>query len=310
LMPFLGFSLNFRFVYMRFGVALLVILFAWLLRQTITLSFERARSVMQRRGETGTESLMLLGERLLKVLIVLVAIFAILTVVGVDTKTALAGLGIGGVAVALGAQKTVENLLGGIFLLTDKALAIGDTCCISSRMGTVEDITLRSVRLRTLEQTLLSIPAGVLSQENIENFTTRGKILVQTNLPLGYGTTAEQLRSILEGIRKLLIEDSRIESETARIRLINFGARAIELELYAYILTSDYGKFLAVREDLLLHIEEGVEAAGTSFAMPTEFIYVRQKSNADGQVSRPDTHDKLQFPQESTDSKATAKQAS
>src|SRR5262249_44113923 len=160
--------------------------------------------------------------------------------VGVDTKTALAGLGIGGVAVAFGAQKTVENLLGGIFLLTDDALAVGDTCVISNRLGTVEDITLRSVRLRTLEQTLLSVPAGMLSKANIENLTSRHKILIQTALLLRYDTSTNQLRIILQEIEKELAGNSQVEASTFHIRLMNFGGQAIELELFAYIQTANW----------------------------------------------------------------------
>ena len=129
---------------------------------------------------------MLLGERLVQALVVVVAVIAVLTIAGVNTKTALAGLGIGGVALALGAQKTVENLLGGVFLLSDRALAVGDMCSISNRLGVVEDITLRSVRLRTLDRTLVSVPAGVLAQAGIENFASRDKILATTKLRLRY----------------------------------------------------------------------------------------------------------------------------
>jgi len=266
-------SLGFRLIYERACFVLLVVGVAWLLHRIFALSFEQARSLMERRHRSDTESLMLLGQRVFNVLLTLATLFAVLSILGVDTKTALAGVGIGGVAVAFGAQKTVENLLGGIFLLTDKALAVGDTCCISNRVGTIEDITLRSVRLRTNEQSLLSIPAGALSQANIENFATRRKMLVQTNLQLCYGATATQLRSVLEGIQELLAENPKIETPSARIRLVNFGARAIELELYAYVLTQDNNEFLAVREDLFLHIAEVVEASGSSFARPTEFIY-------------------------------------
>jgi len=279
LLPWLGLSLGFRILYTRACSVLLVIAVAWLLHRIFRLSFERARSMMGRRHRSDTESLMLLGQRVFNVLLTLVTIFVVLSILGVDTKTALAGVGIGGVAVAFGAQKTVENLLGGIFLLSDKALAVGDTCCISSRLGTVEDITLRSVRLRTPEQTLLSIPAGALSQTNIENFATRQKILAQTSLQLRYGTTTEQLRSVLEGIRKLLMESPKIETKTARVRLINFGARAIELELYAYVLTPDFAEFLTVREELFLRIVEVIEASGTAFAMPTEFIYAEKMTD-------------------------------
>jgi len=247
---------------------LLVLALTWWARRLLTLSFDYTRSRMQRREQTGTKSLLLLGERLLKVLIILVALLLILTLLGVDTQTALAGLGIVGVALALGAQKTVENVLGGISLLTDRALAVGDMCSISGRLGIVEDITLRSVRLRTMEQTLLSIPAGTLSQDSIENFSARDKILARTTLWLRYGTSTEQLGSILDEIRKRLAENPKIETGTSRARLVDLGAHAIEIELYAFVLTSDVPEFLAVREDLLLQVVGIVEAAGGGFARP------------------------------------------
>jgi len=230
---------------------------------------------MQQGGDKGRQSLILLAERLLRVAIILVAIFSILSVVGVDTKTALAGVGIGGVAIAFGAQKTVENLLGGIFLLTDRALAVGDKCRIGDRVGTVEDITLRSIRIRTPEQTLLSIPAGALSQSNIENFATRSKILVHTTLELRYGTTTEQLKSILDMIRRLLAENPRLETATARVQLASYGLHSIQLELFAYVTTRDEVEFRAAREDLLLHIGEVVDNSGSGFAMPAQLFYIR-----------------------------------
>jgi MscS family membrane protein len=270
----LGFTLTFRVAYARVALVLDVIALAWLLRKLLTLRLERARRLVLERDRTGTQSLMLLGERLLRTLVVLVAVFAILAILGVDTKTALAGIGIGGIALALGAQKTVENLLGGVLLLTDKAIAIGDFCNISNRVGVVEDITLRSVRLRTLDRTLVSIPAGVLAQSGIENFATREKILAQSTLRLRYGTTVEQVTRILSDIRKILAENPSVERETSRIRLVNFGSESIELEVFAYIVTADYNRFLEVREELLLQMASIVEAAGSGFA-PTRFIYVQ-----------------------------------
>jgi MscS family membrane protein len=108
----------------------------------------------------------------------------------------------------------------------------------------------------------------VLSQGSIENFSTRGKILVKTILPLRYGTSAGQLRSTLDGIHRLLVGHPEIETETARVRLVDYGVRAIELELFAYVRTSDIRHFLAVREDLLLQIAEVVEASGSGFVRP------------------------------------------
>jgi len=239
---------------------------------------------MQRAKQTGKESLMVLGERVIKAVIILAAIFVVLTISGVDTQTALAGVGIFGVALAVGAQKTVENFLGGFFLLTDKVIAVGDNCSISNRSGTVEDITLRSVRLRTTEQTLLSIPAGVLSQDTIENFTTRGKILIKTTLRLRYETSTEQLRTILDRIRKLLSITLEIETETCRVRLVDFGVRSIELELFAFVLTTNYSEFLAVREGLLLEVARVVEEAGSKFAGP-DLVEIPQKPPVDKTAS-------------------------
>jgi MscS family membrane protein len=271
LMRLLGFSLQFRLTYGRVLLIAGAATATWLLWRVMALSFSHARLMAARAGHSGVQSLLLLAERVCKALLVLLAIFAILTIVGVDTGTALAGVGLGGVAVALGAQKSVENLLGGVFLLSDRALAVGDFCTISGRQGVVEDITMRSVRLRTLEQTLLSVPTGLLSQASLENFASRRKILMQNTLQLRYGTTTDQLRWVLNRVHTLLEERTDIETGSARIRLVAFAARAIELELFAYVLTPDWMQFLAIREELLLQIATIIESSGTGFAQPIAF---------------------------------------
>jgi MscS family membrane protein len=268
-MRFLGFSLRFRNIYSRIVLVVLVVAFAYLLWRIMVLSFARARAVAQQKGQAGIRSVLLLAERVCKTVLVLAVIFTLLTIAGVDTTTALAGVGLGGVALALGAQKSVENLLGGVFLITDRALAVGDFCSISNRVGVVEDITMRSVRLRTVEQTLLSVPASILSQSTLEDFATREKILIQNTLRLRYGTTAQQLRCVLNEIRTLLEAHPLLEKSSARIRLVDFSVRAIELELFAYVLTADWLEFLAVREELLLQVAAIVESSGVTFADPT-----------------------------------------
>jgi MscS family membrane protein len=285
LVPGLGFPLGFRIAYARVMLIVAVAALTWLLWRLLTLAFKYTRGVALRRGRGSTRSLLLLGERVVKVVLVLTAVFATLTIAGVDTTTAVAGVGLGGIALALGAQRSVENLLGGIFLLTDRALAVGDMCRISEREGWIEDITLRSVRLRTLEQTLLSIPAGVLAQAGVENYATRSKILVQSTLRLRYGTRAEQLRAVLEGVRGLLEQDSRLEAGSSRIRVVDFGSHAVELELFAYVLTADVPEFLGVREDLLLHVAEIVESSGTGFAQPTQVVYKEEGPNEGGRTA-------------------------
>ncbi|HEY0938551.1 MAG TPA: mechanosensitive ion channel domain-containing protein [Steroidobacter sp.] len=280
-LPMVGLPLAFRLGYARLAFLLLAITLTWLLPRLLTLGFARARALAAGRNRASTRSLMLLGERMMKALVIVAATVAILLIVGVEPKTALAAFGIVGIALALGAQRTVENLLGGVFMLSDRAIAVGDLCSISNRLGWIEDITLRSVRIRTLDNSLVSVPAGVLAQEGIENFATREKILAQSILRLQHGTRPEQLRRILAGASKLLAESSNIERGTSRIRLVDFAPEAIELELFAYVLTDDVPRFLEIREGLLLEIAALIHAEGSGFAQPTQFIYMDETPGAD-----------------------------
>ena len=276
-MRLLGFSVSSVYAYARWVLTAGVILFALLVWRVTTVSFRYTRTLALRRGRSDTQSLLLLGERVAKVVVVLCAILLLLTLAGVETTTALAGVGIFGVALALGAQKSIENLLGGIFLLSDKAIAVGDFCKVSDRVGLIEDITLRSVRMRTVDQTVLSIPAGTMASTAVENFANRKKMLMQTILRLRYGTSSDQLLFVLEGVRRLLADHPDIEHETARFRLVAFGAEAIELELFAYITTGDFEKFLGERERFLLGTAAIVEASGSEFAGPTQFVHLRSE---------------------------------
>jgi MscS family membrane protein len=279
--PSLGFPLSFRVIYSRIGLIAFVIVMTWLLRSGLSLTFSHARGMVRGKDRASTQSLMLLTERMLNAAIVVIAIIAVLILLGVESKTALAALGVVGVALALGAQKTVENLLGGIFLLSDRALAVGDYCTIANQSGVVEDVTLRSVRLRTTNQSLVSLPAGSLAQTGIENFASRTKMPVISTLRLRYGTSAAQLKRILAEVRTLLETNPMFETGTSFIGLVNFGPEAIELELFAFVLTNDGDRFRIVREELLLEIAARVDAAGSGLA-PTRFV--QMQPGADGTV--------------------------
>ena len=200
--------------------------------------------------------------------LLVICILAVLSILGFNLTTVLAGLGIGGIAIAFAAQKTLENLFGGISVLADEVIRVGDYCRFGDRTGTVEDISLRSTRVRTDARTELSIPNGTLATMNIENFTRRDKILFNPVLAIRYETTADQFRYLLAEIRRLLYAHPKVESESASIRFANFDPSALRLEISAYVLTRDSNEFAAVREDLLLRISDIVGRSGTSFAFP------------------------------------------
>ena len=259
----------------------LIVGFNWLLWRILQQLSRRVRERAIDSGRTGTGSVMLLGERILKALILILALFLILSALGFNMTTALAGLGIGGIAVAFAAQKTLENLFGGISLLGDEVIHVGDVCRFGDRIGTVEDISLRSTRVRTPERTQLSIPNGSLATMNLENLSRRDKILFNTKLSLRYETTSDQLRYVLAQIRRLFYEHPKVETDGARIRFIGYDNSALTLEVFCYTLTRDVAEFLAIQEDLLLRIMDIVEASGTSIAFPARVIYLGRDPGLD-----------------------------
>ena len=270
-----------RFYYARtIGVLFSIGLF-WFLLRISSLTMQRLRRHAIGIGRTGTGTLMLLIERLLAALVVTVALLAILGILGFNLTTVLAGLGIGGIAIAFAAQKTLENLFGGISVLADEVIRVGDYCRFGDRTGTVEDISLRSTRVRTDARTELSIPNGALATMSIENFTRRDKILFNPALAVRYDTTGDQLRYLIAEIRRLLYQHPKVESDTASVRFANFDTSALRLEIFSYVLTRDANEFAAVREDLLLRIMEIVERSGTGLAIPSQTLYLGRDSGLD-----------------------------
>lgn len=264
--------LLYRAYYGRFLAALLAACFAWLLSRIIDRGFDHAVNRMRQRG--GGESILVMMQRITRIAMLIVAFVAAMALFGIDVKTTLAGLGIGGLAVALGAQKTIENIVGGVSLLMDKAVHVGDFCNIGGRLGTVEDIGLRSLRLRTLDQNLLVVPNGLLAHMQFENMKARPKLLIDTTFSLRIETTVEQLRSVLDRVQSMLDEHPSIEAGTSRIRVNNFAGAAFDLELFAYVKTGDWAAFTAIRQSVILNIAEIVETAGSRFAAPTQLTYL------------------------------------
>jgi MscS family membrane protein len=265
--------LLYRVYYVRFLAAILAGCFGWLASRLSDQGFDRALNRTRTRHHGG-ESILILMQKLNRVGILIIALAAILALLGLNVTAALTGLGIGGLAVALAAQKSLENLIGGVSLLMDKALQVGDFCKIGERVGTVEDIGLRSLKVRTLDQNLLVVPNGLLAQMQFENMKLRPKLLLQQTFLLRIETQVEQLRFVLDGVQRMLDENPMIESGSSRLRVISFAGAAFELELFAFGKTGDFREFTGIRQEIILKIAGIVEAAGTRFAAPTRLTYL------------------------------------
>lgn len=265
--------LLYRVYYSRFMAALLMGCFLWLLSTITDRGYEQAvkRTRMQHGGG---ESILILMQRLNRIVLSTIALVVALAILGVNVKTTLAGLGIGGLAIALAAQKTLENLIGGVSLLMDKALRVGDFCQIGDQLGTVEDVGLRSLKLRTLDQNLSVVPNGLLAQMQFQNMARRGKLLINQTFSLRIETQAEQLRFVLDLVQSILDQHPAIEAGSCRVRVMSFVGAAFQMELFAYGKTGDWTEFTTIRQDVILKIAEIVEASGTQFAAPTQLAYL------------------------------------
>jgi len=271
---YLRIPLLLRHYYFQVTSIALILSLTWIVWRAVRWSLESVRRRALARGHAGTGSLMILGERILKAVIFIVGILAVLSNLGFNMSTALAGLGIGGLAIGFGAQRTIENLFGGVSVLGDEVFRVGDVCRIGDRTGVVEDIGLRSTRLRTEERTLLAIPNGTVATINLENFSRRDKILLKTTLSLRLETKPDHVRYVLSELRRLLYSHPKVETQTVRVRLTDLAGSALSIEVLAYILTRDFGEFTAVREDILLRMMDIVEDAGSGLARPAQTLYI------------------------------------
>ncbi|HKA27756.1 MAG TPA: mechanosensitive ion channel family protein [Candidatus Binatia bacterium] len=253
--------------------ALLTIAFAWFVLRLIDSAARVtvARSVT--RGRVGAVSAVPLARRSLKVFVGLLAFLAIFQNLGFNATGILAGLGIGGLAVALAAQKSLENFFGGLSLVADHPVRVGDFCKFGTQQGTVEDIGLRSTKVRTLDRTLVTIPNSDFATMQIENFARRDRMRLATTIGLRYETTPDQLRWLLVALKKLLLAHPKVSPDPARVRFVNFGSYSLDIEIFAYVTTSDVDEFMAVREDVFLRIMDLVTESGTGFAFPSQVSY-------------------------------------
>jgi len=260
------------------GLGRVVIVFGvtWLSVRAVGLVSDLALARLKRLQSSDRIALAALLGRLSQLGVLTIGILTVLYLGGVNLGAALAGLGIGGLAVAFAAQKTLENLFGGVMIISDRPVRIGDICKIGDVTGAVVDIGLRSTRIRTQDRTIVTIPNGQLATMNLENYTLRDKFWFHPTIALSYQTTAEQMQAVLGKIREMLDKHPNVEPETVRVRFVSIGNASQDVEVFAYVFAANYGEFLGIQENLLLQILEIVESAGTSLALPirvTQVVY-------------------------------------
>jgi MscS family membrane protein len=212
--------------------------------------------------------------RIAKAFVVALLGLAALDVIGINVMAGLGALGIGGVALAFAAQKTLENLFGTAAIAGDRPFEVGDFVAIGQDTGTVEEIGFRSTRLRTVARTRVTVPNGVIAAGRIENYTARDRILYNPVLTLVYSTNEAQLTAVIEGVKRVLGSHPKVYREEYRVRFAAFGENALRVEVWSWITTRDYLEYTAVVEELNFAIARVVREAGSDFAFPSRTVYL------------------------------------
>ncbi len=253
---------------------------SWVGAVAIDLISARWRTRLNPRSQAVSYSVLPLGRQVLKLALFLAAILGVLSFWGYNTTTILAGLGVGGIAVALAAQKTIEDLFGGIAVIGDRPVLVGDVCRFGDRTGTVMHIGLRSTRIRTADRTIISVPNSQFSSMPLENISARDKIWFHPSLNLRRDTTSSQLQQILASFREILASHAQVETGKIPVRFIGVGPYSLDVEVVAYVTTADYDEFVAVQQQLLIELLRAVEQAGTALAVPLQESFVAPPAQA------------------------------
>jgi MscS family membrane protein len=247
--------------------------FFWMSARSVDVGAELLVSSPWGRTRASSRSLVPLASRVTKLAVAALAVVALLSELGYPVASLLAGLGIGGVALALAAQKTVENLFGAFSIGADRPFSEGDTVKFEDVTGTVEQIGLRSTRIRTADRTLVTVPNGRLADMRVESLTARDRMRLNCVLPLVYDTTAVQMRGVLAGLEHVLRVHPKIWPDGLTVRFVALGASSLDIEINAWFKV-DADEFALCRQEVLLRFMEVVEAGGTHFAFPTRTVHV------------------------------------
>lgn len=237
---------------------------------------------MERQGRLSTTAVLRPARRVMDLISIIVGMICVLNILGINPTAALAGLGVGGIAIALAAQKTLENVIGGVSLIIDDAVRVGDLFRIGQVEGFIEVIGLRSTRVRTHERTIVIIPNAQMATMTLENLSARDRFWLHHLINIEYGTSPSALESLLSNVRGFLEQDARVFPEMRRVRILRFAESRLELEVWAYVSARNWPHFLQIQEDLLITIRQLIASCGVALAHPSRTVYVKSGPETDG----------------------------
>lgn len=229
--------------------------------EIVDLLLTRVERNMAQHHSFSGRSILRLGRRTASATIIVIFILMVLSSWGYNTATLVAGLGVGGIAVALAAQQTIANIFGGVSVIGDHPISIGDFGKFGDVIGTVEDIGMRSTQIRTLNRTIVSVPNSSFASANLENYSVRDKILFNPTFQIKRTTPDDEVWRLIDAIHKSLADNHSVELVPTAVRLIGLSAASFHIEVFCYVLTADVDEFYKIQGQLFLAINDALQAA-------------------------------------------------
>jgi len=249
----------------------------WLLFNLVNILDETIYGFTRKFGKELYREIGAFFIKTLKIFIFAIGLVSILQTWDINVSAFIASLGLGGLAFALAAKDTAANLFGGLSILADRALKLDDWIKVGEVEGIVEEIGLRTTKVRTFEKSLVTVPNQYISNNPIENFSRRRVRRIKMRIGLVYSTTKQQMEQIVRDIRQMLLQHPGIaKNETLLVYFDEFGASELSIFIYCFTNTADWAKYLETREDINLRIMEIVHSRGSDFAFPSESLYIEK----------------------------------
>jgi len=255
--------------------ALLTVIVAWGLFRLVDAAAVLLGELARRSETPLDDSLVPLLRKAGKLLIGLLAFVLAAQNLGYSVSGLLAGLGLGGFAFALAAKDTIANLFGGVTILADRPFRAGDWITFERTEGVVEEIGLRSTRIRTFAKTVVSVPNQTLANATVENHSLMPRRRVKLTVGVTYDTTPGQLRELVRRVEELLRGHAEVHQEFMLVKFIDFGPSSLDLLVYYFTAATDWDRHLSVRQQINLAIMDIVEGMGLSIAFPTQTVHLR-----------------------------------
>ncbi len=249
----------------------------WFFYYLVDLSRTILETITQKYSKSFSKEMLKLFERLIRFIIVAIGIMSILQVWGINITAFVASLGLGGLAFALAAKDSAANIFGSIAILADKAILVGEWIEVDGVEGVVVDIGMRTTKIRTFENSIVTIPNQIIANTKIINHSRRNERRIKFNIGLTYDTSTKQIQSIVSSIKQMLKNHPKISQKSPQIvRFESFGDSSLNIFIYTFTNTADWQEYLKIKEDINLKIIKIVEENGSAFAFPSRSIYIEK----------------------------------